>query len=272
MSSYQASLLLLLCAWTVTGCGTIRKQRATEQLLLSDAVDRSVANIDFSPLAYQNVYLDTRFLEFKNDSAVSTNYVISALRQQMVVASCLLKDNILEADYIVEARIGTLGSDGHDMHYGIPASNTLNAAASVIAGSPAIPVLPEISLARKTKDMAAAKIAVFAYHRETRMPVWQSGTSLARSEATATWILGAGPFQRGSIYEGTQFAGNPLRRKKRDRLTSRESVFQGTTIWDEKLRQRVESGAHLVPPQFDHQGPSDESEQISRSNNSKEQL
>ncbi len=272
MSSLHTPFLLLLCAGAITGCGTIRKQRATEQLLLSDAVDRSVANIDFSPLAYQSVYLDTRFIQFKNDSAVSTNYVISALRQQMVVAGCLLQDDILKADYVVEARIGTLGSDGHDMHYGIPASNTLNAAASVVAGSPPLPILPEISLARKTEEMAAAKIAVFAYHRETRMPVWQSGTSLARSEATATWILGAGPFQRGSIYEGTQFAGNPLRRKKGDTLTSRERVFQGMSIWDEKLRQRVESGAHLVPPQFDHLAPSGESEQISRSQDGKERL
>lgn len=248
---------MLVCALGVTllvtllsGCGTIREKRATDQLLLSDAVDRAVANVDFGPLANEDVYLDTRFLQFKNDSAISTNYIISSVRQQMVVAGCLLQDRIEDADYVVEARVGAMGSDGHDINYGVPASSSVNAAASLVAGSTPLPVLPEISLARRTEDMAAVKIAVFAYARETRMPVWQSGTSLAKSEATGTWVLGAGPFKRGSIYEGTEFSGalNVARRADDNSLMAADYTYRGSATWDPKLREKVETGSHLRLP------------------------
>lgn len=252
-----AAGLLAVVLLSLSGCGTIREQRATNQLLLSDAVDRAVANIDFSPLAYEKVFLDSRYLQFKNDSAVTTNYLISSLRQQMIVAGCLLQEGIAEADYVVEARIGALGSDGHDINYGVPASSTVNAAASLVSGTPPLPVFPEVSLARRTEEMAAVKVAVFAYAKDSRMPVWQSGTSLARSEASGTWILGAGPFKRGSIYDGTQFAGKKkiklFEKKKESDLLPQDFVYRGTATWDHKLREKTETGAHLNPPDFDQE-------------------
>jgi hypothetical protein len=55
---------------------------------------------------------------------------------------------------------------------------------------------------------------VFAYHRETGTPVWQSGLVHQESSANDVWILGAGPFQRGTIYDGTEFAGKALRHEE----------------------------------------------------------
>ena len=115
-----------------------------------------------------------------------------------------------DADYIVEARVGALGLDSHEITYGIPASNALSTAASLVPTAPPLPTIPEISFAKKKDQLAAAKIAVFAYNRKTRQPVWQSGVNEADSTAKDTWVLGAGPFQRGTIYEGTQFAGTRL--------------------------------------------------------------
>lgn len=242
-------MLLMLAS---CGCGTIREQRATNQLLLSDAVDRAVANVNFSPLAYEKVYLDSRFLQFKNDSAVTTNYVISSLRQQMVVAGCLLQDRQDDADYVVEARIGTMGADGHDINYGVPASTTVNSAAALVSAAPPLPALPEISLARKTEDMAAVKLAVFAYARESRMPVWQSGTSIARSESSGTWILGAGPFKRGAIHERRNYIGPRnwqfQKKAKDDDLVEADYRYRGTAVWDQKLAEKMESGDYMTPP------------------------
>ena len=51
---------------------------------------------------------------------------------------------------------------------------------------------------------------MFAYHRESKRAVWQSGVSQATSTAKDTWIFGAGPFQSGTIYDGPQFAGNKI--------------------------------------------------------------
>lgn len=243
------------------GCGSVREHRATSQLLLSDAVDRSVANIDFGPLAGEKVYLDTRFIQLKNDLGVTSSYVISSLRQQMIVAGCLLQDRLDDSDYVLEARVGTMGSDGYDINYGVPANAAIGTAASLVS-SAQLPVLPEISVAKRTEDMAAVKIAVFAYQSETKQPVWQSGTSLAKSEATGTWVLGAGPFKRGSIYEGTQFAGrdSPLRfgDPADTNLLPQDFTYRSEALWDPRLREKMQQGRHLtaglVEPAFDGPG------------------
>ena len=52
---------------------------------------------------------------------------------------------------------------------------------------------------------------MFAYHRESKRAVWQSGVSQATSTAKDMWIFGVGPFQSGTIYDGPQFAGNKIR-------------------------------------------------------------
>lgn len=201
-------LLLLATA----GCGTTKSQLATQQLLTSDAIDRTVANIDFSVLSGQTVYFDEEYIDaFKPIGFLSNKYVVSALRQQIFAARCILVDKKDEADYILEARIGAMGTDEHDVTYGVPASSALNTAATVLASAPPVPVIPEISIARRQEQMGATKISVYAYHRETRTPVWQSGNSTSMSYAKSYWIFGAGPFQRGTIYKGTQFAGAQLR-------------------------------------------------------------
>jgi hypothetical protein len=53
-----------------------------------------------------------------------------------------------------------------------------------------------------------AKLALFVYNRRTWRPLWQSGAVPEESKAKALWVFGAGPFQRGSIYRGTKFAGD----------------------------------------------------------------
>ncbi len=110
----------------------------------------------------------------------------------------------------MEARIGVLGNDRHEVTYGMPANNFLSAASSLVPNSPPLPTIPELALAKRNEQLAAAKIGAFAYHRETGEPIWQSGLSTIRSTAKDTWVLGAGPFQRGDIYGGTSFAGTEL--------------------------------------------------------------
>ena len=77
--------------------------------------------------------------------------------------------------------------------------------------------IPEIPFAKRTDQSAIAKIALFAYHRETGRAIWQSGHSNERSRAKDFWVLGVGPIQHGAIHDGTAFAGqkinNPFRRK-----------------------------------------------------------
>ncbi len=201
---FVPAILLL----SMFGCGTTREYNATQQLVMSDAVDRSISSIDFRPLAGQRVYLDTSYLQhIKVDSFVNADYVTSSMRQQIVGAGCLIQDSSSEADIIIEARIGTLGTDDHRVTFGIPENNTLSSAASFVPGAPSVPSIPEIAIAKREARKAASKVAAFAYNRETREAVWQSGVSPSISTARDTWVLGVGPIQSGTVKRGSRFAG-----------------------------------------------------------------
>ncbi len=216
MKTKITSFIILLGATLLLGCGTTQQRIATEQLVVSDAVDKSIANIDFRTLSGKTVYLDNSFIRaVKNDGFINPDYVTSALRQHLVAAHCLLQDTREQAEVVVEARIGTMGTNRHEVIYGIPQNNGLNAAASVVTSQPLLPVIPELSLARSDTTVGISKIAVFAYDRETKEPIWQSGSSRSESSTKSTWVMGAGPFQKGSIYKGYRFAGEEWRAQKR---------------------------------------------------------
>jgi hypothetical protein len=95
--------------------------------------------------------------------------------------------------------------------YGVPASNLLSSASVILPHAAAIPPIPEIAFAKRNDQYGAAKIGIFAYHRETKEPVWHAGIAQSRSTSKDVWLLGAGPFQRGSIYDAPRFAGSKMR-------------------------------------------------------------
>lgn len=196
-----------ICAATllaIAGCGTTRmtdtQRTATEQLLVSNAIDQAVAELDFQALSGKTVYFDPQYL----DGTVDRGYLTSALRQQLLACGAVLQEDRAKATYVVEARSGGVGTDRHALLVGIPQMNV----PAVVPGQPA--QIPEIPIAKKTDQEGVAKIAVFAYNRATGRPVWQSGLVKATSTAKDTWVLGAGPFQRGSIRHGVEFAGEQI--------------------------------------------------------------
>lgn len=221
---------------------------------MSDAVDRSVAQIDFRPLAGKKVYLDATYLSrIKTLDLVNADYIASSLRQQLFACGCLVHDTSEEADYIVEVRLGALATDGHDVVIGIPANNAVAAAAVALPNAPPVPTIPEIALARRNAQSGAAKIAAFAFHRETKRVVWQSGISRATGDARDTWVFGAGPFQRGTVYDGTQFAGehfdlNPFGGGGDDEQTLIEPVvpYDQEVVFENKLKKISEDKVNLA--------------------------
>jgi len=229
--SRNALAMTALLVVTICGCGTTREHQATEQLVVSDAVDRSIQNLDFRPLSGRKVYLDTSYLRHvKGSGFVNSEYVISGLRQQILGAGCLIQDSANDSDVIIEARIGALGADNHLVTYGIPENNALNSAANVIPNAPSIPTLPEIAVARREAREATAKIAAFAYDRETRKPIWQSGVHHAVATAKDTWVMGIGPFQGGSIREKTKLAGSQFEFGRRSRTGSPTELYERPSV------------------------------------------
>jgi hypothetical protein len=198
----------LICGGFVhfVGCGATRStdttRTATEQLLISDAIDRAVQSMNLQALAGQSVFLD----DTKLTDTVDKNYYISTLRQHLLATGCELRDKREDADFIVEARAGAIGTDRNDLLFGIPSMNM----PSIPLVQPVPAAIPEIPIAKRKDQRGVAKIAVFAYHRATGTPVWQSGIVRQESSANDVWIFGAGPFQRGTIYDETMFAGKAI--------------------------------------------------------------
>ncbi len=212
-------LIPLMALGICLGCGTSKwtdtRRSATEQLLITDAMDRAVSKLEFRALAGKTVYIDERPLNSMADSA----YLVSCLRQHMLTSGCVVKETREDADYVAEIRAGAVGTDRHELLYGVPSVNIPTVVPVSGFGVPS--QIPEIPFIKKTDQRAVAKIAVFAYNRKTGRPVWQSGAVPMESDAKAIWVFGAGPFQRGSIYDGTKLAGGefniPLIDLDRDR-------------------------------------------------------
>jgi hypothetical protein len=186
------------------GCGTTRmtdtQRTATEQLLISNAVDQTVSQLDLRFLADKSVFLDTQFL----DNLADRGYLVSSLRQQLLACGCILQEDRAKATYVVEARSGAAGTDRHSLLIGVPQMTV----PTFLPGQPS--QIPEIPFAKKTDQQGVSKIAIFAYNRVTGQRVWQSGTVEAISTARDTWVLGAGPFRKGTILHGTEFAGEQI--------------------------------------------------------------
>ncbi len=203
---------LPLAALAACGCTINKSRMATEQLVIADAVDKVVAQVDFSPLSGQKVYFDSKYLAgAKLSGNPNIDYLTSSLRQQMLAYDCRLTDKPEEADLIVEARVGALGNDGNEATYGVPGSAAVSAAAAFATGFPTGGTFPELSLGRRNHQWGAAKVGLFAYDRVSHQRVWQGGVSTGASQARELWVMGIGPFQRGRVYKEAQasMSGGP---------------------------------------------------------------
>ena len=261
--------MLAAVALATAGCGLNKSRLATEQLVVSDAVDRAVSEIDFSPLSSRKVFLDTKYLDSVKLSPVgNVEYVISSLRQQMVAYDCRLMEKAEQADFIVEARIGVLANDGHELTYGIPGSAAMTTASVFLAAPVAAPAMPELSLGRRNHQQGTAKIGVFAYDRETREPVWQSGLAKGASRSRDLWLFGLGPFESRA----------PLRQTARSRRKGKKAEigvsnhasdpldsYAGSIVFQRAVERQhdapeqlaqdaaVQTASHAEPAKIDHQ-------------------
>lgn len=191
----------ILCSVVLLGCGTTRTsdtpRTATEQLLLSQAVDRVLDVMDFSPLAGKDVFVDPAYLE-----AVDKNYVLSSVREHVFAAGARIKDKAENAEIVVEVRSGALGTDRYERFVGVPQLTLLP--------PPLPPAIPETPFLKRLNQQGVAKLAIYAYARRTGELVMQGGTAQTLTDNQSLWILGLGPFERGSIRRGRRLGGEPL--------------------------------------------------------------
>jgi hypothetical protein len=211
------------------------QRTATEQLLISNAIDQAVSQVDFRPLAGKSVYFDPQYLE----GTVDRGYLVSSLRQHLLASGCNLQEERAKSTYVVEARSGGIGTDHHSLLIGVPQMTV----PALVPGQPS--QIPEIPVAKKNDEQGVAKIAVFAYNRQTGRRVWQSGIAESFSNARDTWVVGLGPFREGTIVHGTELAGEelplPLRGEKDDkdgRAGLDVAPLNATAVWPEPAAKK----------------------------------
>src|SRR5207247_5034923 len=181
----KATRLAFAAAILSAGCGINKSRLATEQLVVSDAVDRAVATIDFSPLSGKRVFFDTQFLDGVNMGPNGNiKYVISSLRQQMMAYDLRLQEKAETADTVVEGRVGVLANDGYEVTYGIPGNAAAASATALLTAPVPVPApgMPELSIGRRNHQAGTAKLGLFAYDRATREPGWQAGGKRGASD------------------------------------------------------------------------------------------
>ncbi|MFH5802959.1 DUF6655 family protein [Alienimonas sp. DA493] len=185
VAACAAAVLLL----TATGCATTRSsdtaRTGMEQLLVSDAIDRSISKIDLRPLAGKSVFVDPQYLD-----CVDKGYLVSSIRHRVMTSGARLAAKPEEADVIAEIRSGGVGTDRQQSYVGTP-----NISLPGIA-----PVeIPEVKVWNRDRQIATAKIGLALYDAKTREPLGPGGMSLARSDDSNSYLLGIGPWQNGSV-------------------------------------------------------------------------
>ena len=182
------SSLLLLGVLVISGCSSAATSNtartAREQLLISNAVDHSLAKVNFSSLAGAKVFLEEKYM----DAAVDKAYILGTLRHHILRSGASIVAKAEDADVIMEARSGGIGTDMSEKYLGIPE-----------IALPGLLTLPEIRFAENKAQQGYAKIGLVVLDANNKTMLGQGGVTTARSDDNNWYVLGVGPFQNGTI-------------------------------------------------------------------------
>lgn len=173
-------VLPLGCTTAVTS-NTART--STEQLLISNAVDRALDKVDFQPFAGRTVYLEEKYID-----CVDKNYVIASLRHRLLTTGATLVAAADTAEIVVEARSGGVGTATSESFLGTPE-----------IALPGMLTIPEVKMITRTRQEGAAKIGLVAYETATKRVLGPGGQALAQSDNNLWYAAGVGPFRSGSL-------------------------------------------------------------------------
>lgn len=195
MTTNSRCILPLTLLLASIGCSSTRTSNtartATEQVLLSAAIDRSLSNVSFEPLRSQKVFIDDKYLD-----SVDKGYLMGTLRHRALAAGAILAATAAEADIVIEARSGGIGTDTEESFIGIPS-----------VGVPGMPIsIPDIKLVQRNTQHGMAKIGLVAYDPKTGAAVGLGGQSTALTKNDDMYVFGAGPIRSGEVRQEREAA------------------------------------------------------------------
>lgn len=182
-----SGLMLVGCLMAFVGCASSKTSNtartAKEQMLLSNAVDQSLDKVDFTPMYGQKVFVEEKYLD-----CVDKAYVIGSIRHRVMRAGGVLMPSIDEADVVMEARSGAVGTDSSESFLGTPE-----------IALPGMLTIPEIRLAERKTQYGYAKVGLVTYDAKTRKALGDGGLAMAESDDDNWTVFGVGPIQRGAL-------------------------------------------------------------------------
>ena len=171
----------------LSGCASVETSNtartAKEQLLISNAIDRSLNKVNFQPTNGQRVYVEEKYLD-----SVDKSYLLGSIRHRVLRAGGQLVAKAEEADIVMEVRSGGVGTDTAESYLGVP---------ELVL--PGMLTLPEVRLFTRSSQEGYAKVGIVAYDAETKAVLGDGGVSSAKSDDNNMFVLGIGPFQSGSL-------------------------------------------------------------------------
>jgi len=194
MSRHIGIGFLLTAVTVISGCSSAATSNtartAREQLLISNAVDQSLSKVNFASLANTRVFIDEKYMD-----GVDKPYIMGSLRHHVLRSGASVVDKAEDADVILEARSGGIGTDMAEKFVGIP-EITL----------PGLLSIPEVRLAENRAQQAYAKLGLAVIDAKSKRLLGDGGISMARSDDSNWYVMGVGPFQNGSILNEIQQA------------------------------------------------------------------
>jgi hypothetical protein len=175
--------LLALVAGCASASTSNTARTATEQLLLSSAVDQSLDKIDFQPLRGQNVFLEEKYVD-----CVDKQYIIASIRHRILRSGAHLVEKADAADLVLEPRSGGVGTTVSSSFIGMPAVSL-----------PGMLSIPEIKLFTKSNQSGYAKLGIASYDPKTRESRGQGGMTVAQANDNNYYFAGVGPWQSGTL-------------------------------------------------------------------------
>jgi hypothetical protein len=153
ISAFMALILAMLALGACTTTRETSPQRsATEQLLISTAVDRAVERMDLKIPQGTKVFLDAEQLEGSDGK-----YAAGAMKDRLLRGEANLVADRGKADAVVEIRAGALSIDDKQTLFGIGSFDV----PVPLAGQAA--KIPEIALYKQKERVGVAKIAAIGY-------------------------------------------------------------------------------------------------------------
>ena len=173
----------------LSGCTTVHvgepSETATEQLLITAAIDDAVAKMNVSLDAGTRIFVDTSYFDGtgRETMVLFPKYAMAAVRDRLLRAGALLTEDRTAADVIVELRTGGQSIDHNSLFIGIPQ-------VSIPLPPTFYPVTtPELALFKRDRQTGVAKLAITAYHQGTGAFASSSGPTFGSSNHTETTVL-----------------------------------------------------------------------------------